>query len=133
MAEVTEKDLKPESKQLNTYRPDVIYMKGQELQGKIYSRIQRIEKVQAELLEEIAELLRRGAGEEGDPAEVAAVVLVALTDDYNLSGHAMSIKSFIERAAQLQGEQRDLVRFGKNLLPNAVYELSWDEADRFGL
>lgn len=130
---VEEKDLKPERKQKSTYTPDTIYVKGSELRERIFARVQRIEQVQNGLMEEIADLLRRSAGEEGDPAEVAATVLVALHDDYNLSAHAMSMRSFIDRAASLQAEQRELVRFGKNLMPGAAYELTWEEADRFGL
>ena len=128
---MSEPDMRPKVvKQVETYKPEQIFIKGAELQQQIFARADRIEKVHASLLEEITNLLKKGAG---DPAEVAATVLVALADNYNLSAHALSMQAFIQRAAALQAEQRDLIRFGKNLLPTAIYELSWEEADRFGL
>jgi len=119
-------------KEVPTVSPDDIFVAGSDLRTHIYARCQKIEKVHASLLEEITTLLKKGAGEDGDPVEVAAVVLVALHDNHSLSGHALAIRAMIERAAQLQSEQRDLVRFSKNLMPDAVYKLSWSEADKFG-
>jgi len=130
----SEKDLKPAKKQVETYSPEDIYIKGSVLQEKLFTRVARIEVIQAEMMGEIVDMLKRGAGEDGDPVAMAATVMVALADTKaSHSAHAMSMRAFINRAAALQAEQRDLVRFGKTLMPGAAYKLTWEEADRFGI
>lgn len=121
------------SETVETYNPQKIFVKGHTLQAKIYERTKKIEQTRAELLSAIADLIRSACGPEEDPAEKAAGLLIALEEDYNLGAHARSAKSFIQRAAELQREYRDLGRFGRTLMKNAIYELTWEEADRFGL
>ncbi len=120
-------------KVIETYTPEKIFVKGSDLQKILYERVLQIEKLRADLLQEVTAQLREACGEEDDPVEKAAGLLIALEDGYNLSTQARMIRASLERAAEVQLEHRELSRFGKTLMREAIYQLTWDEADRFGL
>jgi hypothetical protein len=120
-------------KRKETYSPNVIFAKGSVIQKAIYERTQKLQRLNEDLLLEISAKIREACVGDEDPVEKAAGLLVALENDYGLGAHAMSIKAFIRRASEVQNELRELTRFGRCLMQDAAYELSWDDADRFGL
>lgn len=124
---------KGESKRIETYTPDKIFVKGEVLQMKIYERTQQIEYHRTRLLDAITEKLNDACGPDDDPVAKAAGLLIVLEEGYNLNADARAIKALLQRAAELQREYRDLSRFGRTLMRDAAYELTWEEADRFGL
>lgn len=118
---------------IETYSPDKIFVKGDSLQKKIYERTQQIERHRVTLLNSVTEALREACGPDDDPVEKAAGLLIVLEEGYNLSAEARRIQAYLQRAAELQREHRDLSRFGRTLMNTAIYELTWEEADRFGI
>jgi hypothetical protein len=123
----------PKDKVVETYNSDKIYVKGLDLQRVIYERVQQIEKLRADLLQEVTAQLRESCGPDDDPVEKAAGLIIVLEDGYNLSVHARMIRASLERAAEVQREHRELSLFGRTLMRDAIYELTWEEADRFGV
>ena len=118
---------------IETYSVDKIYVLGEDLAKSILGRIQQIEQARAALLQEIIKQLKAACGPGEDAVAKAAGLIVALQDGHNLNASARSIRSFLERTAEMDKDHRDLDRFGRTLMKTAVYELTWDEADRFGL
>ncbi len=116
-----------------TYSPDKIFVKGSILQKTLLERVHQIEGLRTVILEEITAQLREACGPDDDPVEKAAGLLIILEEGYGLSAVARKIKAFLGRAAELNREHRELSRFGRTIMQDAVYELSWNEADRFGL
>lgn len=118
---------------VETYTPHKIFVKGTDLQKLVYERVMQIERLRASLLEEVTKQLRDSCGDTEDPVEKAAGLLIVLEDGYNLGVGARMIRASLQRAAEVQREHRELSRFGRTLLKDAIYELTWEEADRFGL
>lgn len=120
-------------KKVDTYGADIIYVRGSVLKQALYERVKKYDELYASLLSQIAGKVTDACGENEDPAEKAAALMVVLEDGYGLSAHALALRSFIQRAAHAQRESRELSRFGRTLMSDTIYELTWDEADRFGI
>lgn len=123
---------KDADKQLETYPTDVIFVKGDRLKVAIYERTQMYQTIFNNIMESVAAKLKAGTGD-GDPFQKAASLMVALEENHSLSVHALEIQSFIKRAAALQKDMREMTIVGRTLLPEAIYELSWEEAEKYGV
>tara|TARA_R100001244_G_scaffold36778_2_gene33633 strand:- start:8975 stop:9328 length:354 start_codon:yes stop_codon:yes gene_type:complete len=106
---------------------DVSFLRtGADIQKAIYAHVKNsLDPALQELTDGLSATLQN--------ADHAVAFLIAVTDGYGLSSKALAVKSVCDKASQLTKQIRDLSCVAKNIMPEVVYRVSLEDAQRFGL
>ena len=112
----------------------VFVMLGEEIQKTIQNRIARHNGEIGTCLTKVADVLKEKSqyNIERLPDEAAALMLV-LASGQNLTATALVVQTNVERASFLSKEVLDLTCIGKNLDSEGFYNVTLEEAKRYGL
>jgi hypothetical protein len=108
-------------------------LSGEAVRVAIYERAKRHESERTKCLEELASTLKLATPPGEDTAASCARLMMVLQQGVNLTGAALVARSWLDRAAFLDQEIRELLVIAKNITGNHTYWVSLDEAKRYGL
>ena len=118
---------------VTTYKTSVLFVQGRALKKALYERVQHLTRLRDSLFTQIAEKLRTAADDETLVIEKTAALLVLLEDGFGLSAYALEVEAFVHRASEVVKEIREFTTLARTLMDDAIYEISPEDAIRYGL
>lgn len=109
-------------------------LRGGGIAATIKGRMKQHEAEISKCLNKIADVLKEKSEDYDTLAMKAAALMMALSqDDDILNTDTVAVKAQVDRAAYLTKERLDLSCIMLNLDDNTMYEVSLEEAKRYGL